>query len=206
MQLGPPIAKFFGKTAVGGGSGGILAKKSMQDMKAHPYTQAVIDAWKRLSQGQSASEGPTAEDFPGLVGRLFVLMRMDDGDYSFRRVGAGLEQLFGRSLTEHNFLSLWGETDRALVNAALKAAEADKGPALITARGETLDGRRVSLEFALAPLLGSIGSPVRFLGLCQSVTPDALLAGRPLRRLQATALYPPAPEPIHAAIRIVSRQ
>lgn len=184
----------------------------MEEMKAHPYTQAVLDAWRRLTDGQLAEDGPTTDDYPGLVGNLFVLNHVGEGDYSFRRVGPAIESLFGRQLTEHNFLSLWTEPDRALAAAALGAARADRGPVLVRARGETLDGRRIELEFALAPLpaSGPASGPApsdrgdRFLGLCQAMTPDTALGGRPLRRLQAVAIYPPAPEPDNPAIRLVS--
>lgn len=172
-------------------------------MKAHPNTQAVLDAWRRLSDGVAATEGPTTDDYPGLVGRLFVLNHVADRDYSFRRVGYSLEQLFGRQLTEHNFLSIWGESDRRLVNAALVAAIADRGPTLIRARGETLTGKRVDLEFALAPLFGKPGASIRFLGLCQTMAPEDSLAGRPLRRLQVLAVFPPAPS-LQPSIRLVS--
>ena len=175
----------------------------MEELKAHPNTQAVLDAWRRLSEGVDAPEVPTTEDYAGLVGRLFVLNHVADRDYSFRRVGYALEQLFGRQLGEHNFLSIWSESDRRLVNAALIAAAVDRGPTLIRARGETLVGKRVDLEFALAPLFGRAGTATRFLGLCQTMTPEETLAGRPLRRLQALAIYPPAPT-LYPAMRIVS--
>jgi hypothetical protein len=173
----------------------------MNDICAHPNTEAVLDAWRRLSAGEIALDGPTTEDYPGLVGRLFVLSRITDGDYSFRRVGHALERLFGRQLAEHNFLSIWNAPDRDLVAAALAAATIERGPTLIHARGETLVGKQIDLEFALAPLPGRNGT--RYLGLCQSVTPDDILAGRPLRRLQAVAVYPPASSQ-PPSVRIVS--
>src|SRR5262245_57144018 len=175
----------------------------MEDMRAHPNTQAVLDAWRRLSDGDLAEDGPTTEDYPGVVGRLFVLNHVADRDYSFRRVGYALERLFGRALAEHNFLSIWNEPDRQLVSAALASAILDRGPVLIRARGETLAGKRVDLEFALAPLPSSRAAPVRFLGLCQSMSPEEALGGRPLRRLQAVAVYPPAPNQ-RPTIRLVS--
>ena len=175
----------------------------MDGMKAHPNTQAVLDAWKRLSDGQLSDDGPTTDDYPGIVGRLFVLNQIAEHDYAFRRVGYALERLFGRTLAEHSFLSVWNDPDRLLVSAVLAASVADAGPTLIHARGETLDGRRVDLEFALAPLVGKTGQSNRFLGLCQAVTGEDGLGGRPLRRLQAVALYPPAPE-LRPAIRLVS--
>ncbi len=175
----------------------------MEELKAHPNTQAVLDAWRRLSDGTPATEGPTTDDYPGLVGRLFVLNHVAERDYAVRRVGYAIEQLFGRQLVEHNFLSIWGESDRRLVAAALTTAVSDRGPTLIRARGETLVGKRVDIEFVLAPLFGKPGAPARFLGLCQTMTPEHVLAGRPLRRLQAMAIFPPAPT-LHPAVRIVS--
>jgi hypothetical protein len=175
----------------------------MEDMRAHPNTQAVLDAWRRLSEGDLVDEGPSTEDYPGVVGRLFVLNHVADRDYSFRRVGYSLERLFGRQLTEHNFLSIWNEPDRQLISAALGSATPERGPALIRARGETLAGRRVDLEFALAPLPGRNGAPTRYLGVCQAMSSEEVLGGRPLRRLQAIAVYPP-PSEHSPAIRLVS--
>lgn len=175
----------------------------MEDMRAHPNTQAVLDAWRRLSDGDLAEDGPTTDDYPGVVGRLFVLNHVADRDYSFRRVGYSLERLFGRQLTEHNFLSIWNEPDRQLVSAALNSATPERGPALIRARGETLAGKRVELEFALAPLPGRNGVVTRYLGVCQAMTPEEVLGGRPLRRLQAIAVYPP-PSEQSPGIRLVS--
>lgn len=173
----------------------------MEDINPHPNTLAVLDAWRRLSDGDAGEDGPTTDDYPGLVGRLFVLKHVADEDYSFRRVGATLERLFGRQLTEHNFLSIWNEADRGLVSATLASATVERGPALLRARGETLTGKRVELEFALAPLSGA-GGP-RYLGICQAMTPEGALGARPLRRLQALAVYPPAPSEA-PAIRMVS--
>jgi hypothetical protein len=174
----------------------------MEQIKAHPNTEAVLDAWRRLATGD-VKQGSTTDDFPDVVDRLFVLNRIAHGDYAFRRVGVVIERLFGRALAEHNFLSLWTEHDRPLVAAALGSARSDRAPSLIRARGETLDGRRIELEFALAPLLDAPSEPDRFLGLCQPMTPDEALGCRALRRLQVIAVYPPAPisEP---AIRVVS--
>jgi hypothetical protein len=176
----------------------------MSQVDIHPYTQAVIDAWRRLSGASLEGAEPVPEQYPGLVSQLFVLNRAGESDYPFRRVGGSVEQLFGRALLEHNFLSLWSANDRALVAAALAAAVADRGPAIVRARGESLHGRRVELEFALAPLLIGSGEPDRFLGVMQTLTSEDVLSGRPLRRLQALAVFPPAPAPAHPILRIVS--
>jgi hypothetical protein len=172
-------------------------------MNTHPNTRIVLDAWRRLAAGEVNDSAGGANDDPGLVSRLFVLSYVNDADFPFQRVGFALERLFGRSLADHNFLSLWNEPDRRLIQAALAAAATENGPSIIRARGETLVGRQVEIEVSLAPLSSNNGA-LRFLGLCQTVTPEEVLGGRPLRRLQAVAVYPPATPPGEPAIRIVS--
>ncbi len=176
----------------------------MNELNAHPYTQAVLDAWKRFIGGAPDDQEALTDDFPGLVGQLFVLHQVSDGDYSFRRVGKSLEQLFGRELSDHNFLSLWSDSDRQLVSGALQTAKADQGPVRVRARGESLDGRRIDLEIALAPLQSQTGKGVRFLGICQSLSGEERLAGRPVRRMQAYAVFPPAPMPAKPMIHVVA--
>jgi hypothetical protein len=174
----------------------------MEAMKIHPNTEVVLDAWKRLADGRLAHGASTADD-AALVGSLFVLNHIDERDFPFRRCGVALERLFGRQLEDYNFLSIWCEGDRRLVAAGLGLARRDHGPVLIRARGETLVGKRIDLEFALAPLFRENDASIRFLGLCQPLTPEDVLDGRPLRRLQALAIYPPA-TPKEATIRIVT--
>jgi hypothetical protein len=181
----------------------VHGNNGMEDLKAHPNTEAVLDAWRRLATGDIHGVGATTDDYPDVVGSLFVLNRIEAGDFSFRRVGCSIDRLFGRPLADHNFLSLWSEPGRSLVSAAFASARSDRAPAIVHARGETLDGRRIDLEFALAPLVDMAGPPGRFLGLCQPMTPVAALGGRPLHRLQVVAVYPPSPT-IEPAIRIVS--
>lgn len=175
----------------------------MDVMKSHPNTQVMLDAWRRLTEGGAANDGPTTDEHPGLVASLFVLNHVGERDFAFRRAGVTLDRLFGRALVDHNFLSIWQEGDRKLVAAGLAVALRDRGPILIHARGETLAGKRMDLEFALAPLRIPENATPRFLGLCQAMIPEETLSGRPIGRLQAIAIFPPAP-PRDATIRIVS--
>ncbi|MFZ4684922.1 MAG: PAS domain-containing protein [Hyphomonadaceae bacterium] len=175
----------------------------MEVLKAHPHTQAMLDAWQRLTDGENASDGPATDEYPGLVNNLFLLTHVAERDFAFRRVGATLDRLFGRQLDEHDFLSIWNDVDRRLVAAGLSMAVKNRGPTVIHARGETLAGKRLDLEFALAPLLHDDSGPRRFLGLCQAITPEEALGGRPLRRLQVCAIFPPAPV-MRPALRLVA--
>lgn len=175
----------------------------MEAMNIHPNTRIVLDAWRRLSDGVGTQDGPATDDDASLVGSLFVVNHAGDRDFPFTRAGISLERLFGRHLIDHNFLSIWNESDRHLIAAGLAVAAQDNGATLIHARGETLAGKRIDLEFSLAPLLREGNASPRFLGLCQAITPEEALHGRPVSRLQALAVYPPAPDRA-AAIRLVS--
>lgn len=176
----------------------------MLEFNAHPNTQAIIKAWKRLAEGDAhLVQGPMTEDYPGLIGRLFILQRISDQDYSFRVAGAALEDLLDRELADHNFLSLWRAEDKPLIRAAAEAALSANAPSLIYACGATLDGRTLHVEIALAPLNGPDGRQ-RLLGLYQTLTDEHMLNGRPIWRHWATSIYPPIPaEPI-APIRLVA--
>ena len=187
------------------GEFGLLTLRNcrMEAMNIHQNTRVVLDAWKRLSDGAPAADGPATEDDAALVGSLFVLNHVGERDFAFRRAGASIERLFGRQLIDHNFLSIWSEADRHLIAAGLALAVQDCGATLVHARGETLAGKRIDLEFSLAPLVRADSTSVRFLGLCQTITPEESLNGRPISRLQALAIYPPAPDR-EAAIRLVA--
>jgi len=94
----------------------------------HPNTRVVLDAWKRLSDGSPANEGPATHDDAALVSSLFVLNHVGAHDFAFQRAGASLERIFGRQLIDHNFLSIWSEADRHLVGAGLAVAVQDCAP------------------------------------------------------------------------------
>lgn len=177
----------------------------MEAMNIHPNTRVVLDAWKRLIDGGEAFAGPATDDDASLVGSLFVVHQAGDRDFPISRAGTSLERLFGRQLIDHNFLSIWSEPDRSLVAAGLAVAAQDRGATLIHARGETLAGKKIDLEFSLAPLLLDRNASCRFLGLCQATTPEEILNGRPVSRLQALAIYPPAPKREAAIHLVVSR-
>ncbi|MEZ5939057.1 MAG: PAS domain-containing protein [Hyphomonadaceae bacterium] len=170
--------------------------------QAHANTRVILDAWSRLADGDTET-GPSVNAVSELTRQLFVLTEADDSDYPFHRAGSAVEALFGRDLLDHNFLTLWTETDRALCAAGMIAAREGDGPVLIHARGETLDGKVVELEFALAPLAAGPRKIRRYLGICQPLTPVEALGGRPVRRLQALAVIPPARPHAHPMVRLV---
>lgn len=178
----------------------------MKTHAAHPNTLALMEAWKRLAENDAAAlDGPIASDYPGIVDRLFILQRASKGDYSFRTAGDEVQRLAGRDLTDQNFLGLWHAPDRALVDAALETVIADRGPTLIHARGETLHGRTIGIEIALAPLnLGRSEQRTRLLGIYQPLVSRRVLGERPVFSHKVLSIHPPAPERVRPRLRIVA--
>ncbi len=176
----------------------------MIELKAHPNTRAIIEAWKRLSRGDShLIEGPMAHDYPDVVGRLFIVQRTDVEDYSLRMVGAGIQELFGRELVEHNFLSLWNATDKMVVKTAVETAIECASPSLIRATAQTLDGKSIEIEISFSPLDTGNKERPRLLCLYQTLSDEAALKGRPIYRHFISSLYPPKPRDTGPSLRIV---
>lgn len=164
----------------------------MIELKAHPNTKAIIEAWKRLSWGDNQIvDGPMAQDYPDVVGRLFIVQRTDIEDYSLRMVGTGIQNLFGRELVEHNFLSLWNTTDKMVAKTAIETALQTGNPSLLQAKAETLDGKAIDIEISFSPLDADKSDRPRVLCLYQTLEDEKILKGRPIWRHNITGLFPP---------------
>ncbi len=176
----------------------------MIELKAHPNTKAVIEAWKRLSWGDNQIvDGPMAQDYPDVVGRLFIVQRTDVEDYSLRMVGAGIQELFGRELVEHNFLSLWNASDKLVVKTAIETALECKSPSLVQAMAQSLDGKKIDVEVSFSPLDDGNTERPRLLCLYQTLSNEAALKGRPIHRHFISGMYPPMPTDTGPSLRVV---
>ena len=176
----------------------------MTSIDPHPYTQVVLDAWRRFADGEADLDQTQAADFPGLVSQLFVLHRIGPSDFCFRHCGDSVQEMFGRDLAEHNFLTLWQNADRALVAAVMDAALLDRGPAVLRAHAETLTGQTAELEIALAPLVTAGAGKARFLGHCLATRDGRRPPYRPFHKIQVSAASPPAARTASPAIRLVA--
>ncbi|MEL6258246.1 MAG: PAS domain-containing protein [Pseudomonadota bacterium] len=171
----------------------------------HPNTRALLQAWTRIaSHPQRVSEGPSADDYPGLLNRLFVLGTDGDDRAPFRITGEKLPELLGRDVAELDFMSFWQGHDRPIIWGLLGAVAACSSPALIKARGSTLSGRTSDLEIAIAPLEGSGVKKKRLLGLYQNLSPDTVLGGHPLARHRLNAVVMPQPRGSKSRLRLVA--
>tara|TARA_B100000678_G_scaffold291623_1_gene309950 strand:+ start:8234 stop:8884 length:651 start_codon:yes stop_codon:yes gene_type:complete len=180
-------------------------KQKMMDRAVHPHTRAILNAWRRLSSDEGAPGiDPRVEDFPNLLGSLFVLKRTEDGIWLFANAGKDLNIHMGRELVDHDFLSLWRGRDLSLVSAQLDAVRFGSAPGILRGRGETLTGQKVELEIALAPLRSKSSGSDRILGLYQMLGGEGLLCGRPIWRHGISAIYPPDTRVEERHLRLVA--
>lgn len=164
----------------------------MTDRATHPNTKAILNAWTRLSADETGRfNDPKVSDFPNLLGNLFVLKQVDAGIWPFTNAGNDLGRILGRELVDQNFITLWRGRDMELISAQLDAIRFSGMPGIIHAQAETLAGRQVAVEIALAPIIGTNGKPDRILGLYQMLESSGELEGRPVWRHGINALFPP---------------
>lgn len=153
----------------------------MSSTKMHPNTKAMLQAWQRMtSSTEDIDGGPSAQDYPGLLARLFVIDASDRNHALFRIAGDDLPVLLGRKLIGTDFLDLWTGSDRALVQAIIGSLLTDDRPGLIRGFGEASTGARMDIEVTLAPLGRTGTSCGRLLGLYQSLGGDAQRLNRPV--------------------------
>ena len=171
----------------------------------HPNSEAMLEAWKQMTADPSELEGgPVAQDYPGLLGCLFILQGGHPGKLPFRIAGDHLADLFGRNLVGTDFLDLWAAEDRALVSAFAAKVLSDDQPGLFRGIGETGKGRQVNIEIAFAPLGRASGSRGRILALYQVLNCDQR-SGPPLvARHRLSGLFPPEPQRPAAHLRLVA--
>lgn len=158
----------------------------------HANTKAMLQAWQRMtSSGQSENTGPSADDYPGLLGRLFVVEQVLPDIVTFRIAGETLPILLGRNLVGSNFLDLWTGADRQLVTALLASILEDSRPGVIRLSGETHHGRRLDVEISIAPLEQRMNGGKRFLCLYQTLGGEAMLKSQPINTHKVKSIYPP---------------
>ncbi|MEO0466886.1 MAG: PAS domain-containing protein [Pseudomonadota bacterium] len=165
----------------------------MLDRTAHPNTRTMLEAWRRMdtAPGVLAQAGLDSDDPSGLVNNIFVLRGAESDNWIFRTSGQSLNRFLGKQMCDENFLDLWLGADRGMVQSVITSVLAEKGPGLIRARGETLIGRQLDVEIALAPLPASQGSVSRILGHYQPLGGEAMLGERPIWRHSVTELRTP---------------
>jgi len=178
----------------------------MLDRTAHPNTRTMLEAWRRMdtTPGVLVSANDAGSEPSALVNNIFVIRDSGEGKWMFRTAGESLLRYFGKQLSDEDFIDLWLGADRGMVQSVITSVLAENGPGLIRARGETLIGRQLEVEIALAPLPANAGSVRRVLGHYQPLGGEAMLGERPIWRHCVTEVRTPQRPMRRAHLTLVS--
>lgn len=133
----------------------------------HPDTQFLIDHWTTLSNRAGSRGGVPdraalrPDDLGRRLPRVFMARRTGD-DAILRLAGGWIEDFHAAPLRDRSLSSLWRETSRPLLSAALTRTAREARPVVIVALAGETGGQ---MEVILAPLRGPSGEPDRLLGL-----------------------------------------
>ncbi|MEL7480489.1 MAG: PAS domain-containing protein [Pseudomonadota bacterium] len=171
----------------------------------HPNTRAMLHAWRRMSASpEDLDGGPSVQDYPGILGRLFILHTGPRMNLPFRIVGDQLPGLIGKPLIGTDFLSLWLERDRRLLTAFLDKIVAEDRPGLLRAHGDTRRGTPVEIEMTFAPLGHGGSTPTRLLGLYQTLESEPSERAPSIVTHRLKSLYPPEAPSQSVSLRVVA--
>ena len=177
----------------------------MLDRTAHPNTRIMLEAWRRMEQAPMLGLTPTSRsgEPTALIRNIFVLREANAKSWTFRTAGEALSDYFGKSVCDEDFMDLWMGADSNLASSVIGAVTAEASPGIIRARGETLLGKILNVEIALAPLPGPINAPRRILGHYQPLGGEALANG-PLWRHTISEIRAPQRTVKRPHLRLVS--
>lgn len=171
----------------------------------HPNTTVMLQAWKRITTSpEDIDGGPSVDEYPSLLGRLFIIEATRSSAAPFRIAGDELTDILGRNLIGTNFLDLWVGPDRDLVSALLKCIANEDKPGLLRGFGETSVGRRVEIEIAIAPLGHHSAGYNRMLCLYQTLGGESMLHDRSVWTHRIRSIVPPEPPRGPANLRLVA--
>lgn len=168
----------------------------------HPATQALYAYWNEVRGDRRAPR--RLEIQPARIADAlldtFILERADRGTFRFRLAGTRVASRFGLDLKVQDFLSCWGDGDRALLEHHMAAIAELGRVGLFTGEaeipggaGETPAPQRTSFELLILPLMHTGHSIDRL--LCLLVPLDGLDTGRGVafrrpRLMAAEAVWP----------------
>lgn len=165
----------------------------MRTSPLHPNTEVLLEAWRRMETDQSGRSGPPAADHPALLENLFVAHRVSETSVPFRITGGAVSKRLGREATGLDFLDIWRPQDRMILSGLIESVIDEGQPGLLQGFGQSMTGREIEVEIALAPLGRTAATRGRLLGLYQPVNGVTALNGQSVWRHQLHRLVMPEP-------------
>lgn len=119
----------------------------------HRATQALYAYWNEVRAGRRAPRRLEIQpaQLGGLLLDTFILERTDRSTFLFRLAGTRVSNWLGSDLRARNFLSCWGEADRAMFERHLAAISELGRVGLFTGEGDFSDDTATGSRTAGAP-------------------------------------------------------
>lgn len=116
-----------------------------------------------------------------ILAETFILEQVDGQGFSFRLAGTRLCEQLGHELRGTDFLDLAGEDDREIMEQAMVKVTQRGAVAVFEIEARDEQGRSVSFEAVVLPLLHARDSISRYLGAMSPIESPHWLGHEPLR-------------------------
>lgn len=151
----------------------------------HPSSRQLFEYWNKQRGSRLAPERDDIEPGPirHALSDTFILERDVDGIYRFRLAGTRLCALFCRELKGSDFVSLWAETERPVMQKRLAATAADSASFVAGINGQVAGGPVAELELLLLPLRHRDRQQTRIIGVLGPLVSPYWLGSKPVDSL-----------------------
>lgn len=149
-------------------------------------TQILYAYWNEVRRGRLAPRRFDIEParIAGILAETMILERMDDGAIRFRLAGTRIAEQFATEFRGHDFLALWSQDDRRTLAELFQRLTEQGGAGVLTLEALSCEGRRVSFEAVLLPLIHTREVVDRFLGALTCIQAPGWLGSEPLVTLR----------------------
>jgi len=130
-----------------------------------PVSKAVYDYWNALRNGRATPRRGDVDPagLRSVLPHVMLLERIRADEIVFRLAGTRICQAFGRELRDYAVQSLWDNSHRSLIGAALGASLKRAAPLLLRFRAHALGREPRDGEMMMLPLLDKTGGATLWL-------------------------------------------
>ncbi len=121
----------------------------------HPTTRSLFQVWDAIRRGRTAPSRSELDlrTIKDLLANIAVIERHPlQSAFNFRLAGTALRKVFGKELTNTDFLALWSPVEQATIAELASIVVAKHQPATVRFKGFVKDGRAEGFELILLPM------------------------------------------------------
>ncbi|MEM7428268.1 MAG: PAS domain-containing protein [Pseudomonadota bacterium] len=157
----------------------------------HPAARDVFAVWDAIRQGRSAPCRSELDlrSIKRLLPNIALIERHPlKFEFSFRLAGTGLRKIFGKELTDKDFMAIWPRVERSTIAGLASDVILRHKPASIRFKGFTSDGRAETIELLMLPLLPARRNVTHILATMVPVAEPYWLGDQPVVRTELISI------------------